>query len=484
MKKKTIMIVAAVLAVLAMLGTRCDRRSRGDGLADKATLAAEVKQGPLVVTVRGSGDVRSVESIKIIPKIKRPVVITFLVPDGTQVSSNDVIARFNTDEMDRKIKDLLVAYSDASNKLLSAQTDLEIQAMDNASSLKKCEQDLEAARLSLQKLLEGDEPMQRRNAEVKVQTSESDYVRRQRRYEELKDLVKDGFVTEDEVEEERIQLETSKLSFETAGIERSLLIDYTLPLNKNAAKATLAKAETELEKARKQTEALYRNKNQAVNVAQSALDRAKGDLDAARDELAALEVKAPIAGMVMYGNPDVPWRRGEIEVGANFSPGQAIMTIPNRAAMQAVINIPEADIQSLKVGQQATVTVEALADRHFSGAISKVAEVANAGGGLGPDVKEFRVEIGLKDGAELRPGFSCQTEIVTETIPSATYLPVHAVFRDGDKFVVYLAGASGTGGRRDVTIGRSSVQFVEILKGVEPGMRVALNPPDLPATKP
>jgi RND family efflux transporter MFP subunit len=465
-------------------GISCYRKARvARAEPSKTLLTAVVKQGPLVVTVRGSGDIRSVESVKIIPRIKRGVVITYLIPDGTQVSSNDVIARFNTDEMERKIKDIDVNLSDAQNRLLSAQTELEIQVMDNTSNLKKAEQDLESARMTLQKQKEGNEPMDRRNAEVKLQTADSDYTRKQRRYEELKDLVKEGFVTEDEVEEERIQLETSKLSAETAAIEKRLLNDYTIPLNRTASQATMDKAATDLEKCRKQSEALYRTKNQAVEVAQRAVDRVKLDLDAAREELVALEVRAPLFGMVMYGNPDQPWRRGEIEVGANFQPGQVLMTIPDRSAMQAVINIPEADIRNVKVGQQATVTVEALGERTFSGAITKVAEVANSGGGWGTDVKEFKVEVALGNSGDLRPGFSCQCEIVTETVPSAIYLPVHAVFRDGEKFFVYPFGAAAADGRLEVTIGRSSIQYVEIVKGLTPDVRVYLNPPEAPAPK-
>jgi HlyD family secretion protein len=278
-----------------------------------------------------------------------------------------------------------------------------------------------------------------------------------------------------------MQLETAKLAAETAGIEQRLLKDYTQPLSRTAAEAALAKAQTELEKARKQTEALYRSKNQAVDAAQRAVDRVKTDLQTAREEQAALEVHAPIAGMAMYGNPDEYWRRGDITVGGNYYPGQVLMTIPNRSAMQAVINIPEADIQNVKVSQPATVSFEALPDRNLAGTVTKVAEVANAGGWFSTDVKEFKVEISLKDAKELRPGFSCQAEIVTETIPSALYLPVHAVFRDGDKFFVYpVAGDE----RQTVTIGRSSVQFVEILSGLQAGQQVYLNPPEPRAAKP
>jgi multidrug efflux pump subunit AcrA (membrane-fusion protein) len=61
---------------------------------------------------------------------------------------------------------------------------------------------------------------------------------------------------------------------------------------------------------------------------------------------------------------------------------------------------------------------------------------------------------------------------------------VHAVFRDGEKYFVYPVVVGEPDGRRDVVIGRSSIQYVEILKGLTPGMRVLLTPPDVSLPKP
>jgi len=103
-----VFVVACWFSCLSPGRVAIRKRERQGGTRQTAA-DAEVKQGPLVITVRGSGDARSVESVKIIPPVKRGVVITYLIPDGSQVSSNDVVARFNTDDMERKIKDLDVA---------------------------------------------------------------------------------------------------------------------------------------------------------------------------------------------------------------------------------------------------------------------------------------------------------------------------------------------------------------------------------------
>ena len=231
-------------------------------------LTATAARGPLVISIQGSGDIRAMNAVKISPEIKRPSAISSLIPDGSLVKSNDVIALFNTDDIDQRIKDLEVALSEAETKLVSAKTGLDIQLMDNKSFLTIAEQGVASSTLELQKFLKGDEPMDRRNAEVKAKTAESEYMRKKRGYEELQGLLKDGFVTEDEIDEERVKLETTKLSMETAIIEKKLLEDYTIPLNNAAAEAALAKAKTELEKARKQTEAFLLAKTQAVESSQ------------------------------------------------------------------------------------------------------------------------------------------------------------------------------------------------------------------------
>lgn len=444
-------------------------------------LTATVKRGPLVLSIRGSGDIRSMDAVKIIPAIRRPSAISFLIPDGSVVSSNTVLARFNTDDIDQRLKDHEVALSEAESKLIAAQTGLDIQLMDNKSAATLAEQGVLSSTLELQKFQQGDEPLDRRNAEVKAQTAESEYRRINRGYEELRGLLKDGFVTEGEVDEERVKLETAKLAMETAGIEKKLLENYTIPLKKSAAEAAVAKAKTEMEKARKQNAAYLLAKTQAVESAQRAVERARDDLENRKTERLAFEVRAPLAGIIMYGNPDEAWRRNEIQVGATIQPGQVLITIPNRSVMEAVVNIPEADIQNVKVGQPVEITVEALANRTFRGEVFKVAEVANTGGWLTGDVKEFKVEITMKYTKELRPGFSCAAEIVVDTLPQAVYLPIHAVFKDGDRLFVYPASLT-SGKRQEVKIGKASVQYVEILDGIKPGEQVLLNPPEKPAT--
>lgn len=473
MKRRILMILAPVLLLL-LLVSRCGHSRKTGG--DAQPLAVAVAKGPMVITVRGSGEIRAKDANKIIPQLKRTASLGYLIPEGQSVTQGEVVARFNTDELDRRISDAENNLSTAEKNALTAQTELEIQTMESGTSLKLAAQALTAATQELEKYLQGDGPLERRNAELKVTTTTSKAARSRKRYAEIKDLLAEGFVTEDQVEEERIAAETTQVEMETAGVELDLINTYTLPLKQATASNAVTKAQTELEKTRKQNEVKLRSAEQALQVALRNQDRAKLDLSQAREELSGLEIKAPADGVVTYGDPENPWRRGEIIVGANISPGQVLMTIPGVANMQAVINVPEADVHRVRREQPVTVSVEAVPGRTFPGVVAKVAEVANAGGWLGSAVKEFKVDITLTEAGELKPGFSCDAEVVTDAIAECLSVPVQAVFREGEEYFVYRDGLARTS-RQFVKIGRSSATHVEILEGVSVGDRVLLSAP-------
>lgn len=466
--------IISMVCAIALLSSCSGKRRQAD---KPDSLLAAVKKGTLLIVVKGSGEIRADKSNKIIPKIKRQATIEFLVPEGQRITNGQVIARFNTDEIENRIRDLNAKLMDARVKLENAETEREIQKMDNEANLKLAEQGVRSAQLELDKFTLGDEPLERRNAELKVWTTKSELARAEKRHAEIQGLLKEGFVTEDQVEEERIALEKAKVAFETAKVELDILNEYTLPLKKTKADNVMAKAKTELEKALKRNVTLLNNKIQAVESRKTALERTQRELVKQNKELDECVVKAPTDGVVTYGDPRQPWRRTQIFVGAKVSSGQVMMTIPDMTKMKAVINIPEADIHKVKTGQMVTMTVEALAGRTFSGRVTKSAEVANPQGWMRSDVKEFEVDVSIENGQDLKPSFSCNAEIITDTILSTLFVPVQAVFREGDDFFVYRVKGKQAD-RAEVKIGKSSDTHVQIISGINEGDKVFLTIPD------
>ncbi|NQT94126.1 MAG: hypothetical protein HQ559_15295, partial [Lentisphaerae bacterium] len=231
-----------VVIVVCAFGCAPRRDSEtGDG---PATAVVELRA--LDVIVKASGEIRAADSSTIVQKMKSAGTIEFIVDEGTRVTNGQVVAQFNTEEIESRIRNLEADLSVKSTALDAKETALEIQVIDNEKNLKKAEQAVVATELELDKLLKGDAPLRRRNAASKVQTTEREAGISERRAGEIRGLLKEGFVTEDQVEEEEIKHEKARLTSETAKEELRMLDQYTLPLDETKARNALAEATAEL----------------------------------------------------------------------------------------------------------------------------------------------------------------------------------------------------------------------------------------------
>ena len=325
--------------------------------------------------------------------------------------------------------------------------------------------------------LESDDPLEVRKARLLVETPARELPMKENRVRDIGGLLEGGFVTSDQVEEERCALERAKVAHETAKVEQALNEQYTLPLRETEAVNAVEAAETDLEKTRKNDAVQMRQKNQNVEAARRALAQTREELEEMREQLTFCVVQAPTEGIVTYADPNRPWRRAEVQVGASISRGRVLMTIPDMSGMMAAVNVSEADVHRVRPGQSATVQSEALADVVMHGSVVKVAEVANSGGWMGSDVKEFQVEISLDDGANLKPGFSGRAEIEIARVPQALTIPLQAVFREESDLVVYR-WVKGEALRSVVRIGETTDTRAQIVEGVSEGENVLLMAPE------
>jgi HlyD family secretion protein len=106
-----------------------------------------------------------------------------------------------------------------------------------------------------------------------------------------------------------------------------------------------------------------------------------------------------------------------MEVGETGRPGAAILTLVDPGDVWLRAYVPETDVGRLKVGQPATIKVDAFAGRVFEGAISEVASQAEFTPKNVQTKKErvnlvFRIKIAAKNPAGLlKPGMPADAEI-------------------------------------------------------------------------
>jgi HlyD family secretion protein len=460
--------IAAVVMLGILAASRRGGELPGPGMADGERRTARAQRGVLEIRVSAPGEIQARESHTIIPEVKRGTTISYMVEEGARVEQGDVVARLNTDEVESRIQDLETKLAQQQSALDNARTELEIQILDNQTARRTAEQNLDRARMEQEKFAQADAPLAIRNAEIELQTAESELTRKKNQYEDVKSLLPEGFVTEDEVEEARIAIDEERIRLETARIELDNLRKYDHPLKTVQYDTDVIEAETEMEKMGKQSQTLLRNKERAVETAQQSVERTARELEDAREEFRAMTVHAPVAGVIQYGAAGQPWRRTEIEVGSVIQRGQVLMTIPSAEGRRAAVNVKESDIRQVEKGQSALVTVSALSGRVVEGTVEQIAEVANPQNWIRSEIKDFQVVIDLVDAEGLKPGFSCQAEILTARIENALVVPVQAVFRERDEFVAHVV-RDGRAVRTIVRPGPASRTHVQILDGLSEG---------------
>ncbi len=191
------------------------------------------------------------------------------------------------------------------------------------------------------------------------------------------------------------------------------------------------------ESAYDQAEAEYKMKAANVEAAKRRVAQLQAQLDSTKDELYKTNVYSPMDGVVT----NLPKEQGEMVIGAqSFSP-TVIMTVADLSVMECEVMVDETDFRNLKLGQEATVKVEALEGLEMKGEVTEIGASAlvrgsgsqattqtQASANTGNQPKDFKVTITIKDPPEnLRPGLNATADITTAVRKDVLAVPVQAV---------------------------------------------------------
>jgi multidrug resistance efflux pump len=229
------------------------------------------------------------------------------------------------------------------------------------------------------------------------------------------------------------------------------------------------------------------------------ISRAERELEKAQKDLAAMAIKAEKPGLVVYGKVWKGERPEKIRVGDNVWGGVNVISLPDLSRMQVKTYTNEVDVDKLKVGQKASMKLDALPEPTFHGAITSIASLGREKEGE-KNVKVFDVTVGIEEvDSRLKPGMSATSTVVIETIPPAAepsdsvrqqasaekvvqtqplpvFIPLDAVFEKNNQTVVYRM-EGGKPEAQPVKLGKKNDNYVIIEEGLAPDDRVALKDP-------
>jgi HlyD family secretion protein len=292
-----------------------------------------------------------------------------------------------------------------------------------------------------------------------------------------------------------LQIDRKQLTASAEGAEASVRALFS---DRDAARANQAEAQriferarnnfeqkiipaAELDRARTSLDAARAN----VTAIEQRIQQARSNVAAARDTLSKTTMTAPMAGIITA----LPVEEGEVAViGTMNNAGTKLLTIADMSVVEAVMEVDETDVPNVKVGQRATVTIDAYPNKTYEGVVTEVGSSPMTTNGVsnGTEAVNFEVKIQLTNPpAGVRPGFSASADIITGTRNKAVAIPLQALVvrekpaaknaKAQEEEGVYVH-KDGKAAFVPVATGLSGDSNIEIVKGLKGGEQIITGP--------
>jgi len=239
------------------------------------------------------------------------------------------------------------------------------------------------------------------------------------------------------------------------------------------AEQTLGEAEETLKSDRAKTAA-------TVAAYRSASAKAKFDAERAAHSLDRMVVTAPADGTirlvpVWHDGAETPFKSGD-----RAWPGSEIAELPDATSLHILAHVDETERGRLTAAQTATIQLDAIPDRQFTGKIQRIGTIASMDFSAGwPFPRNFDLQVAIdQSDPRLRAGMNVQVTVIIERVPNAISIPAQASFMKSGRSVVYVWDGSKFA-ERSIQIDRRSRDRCLVSSGLQPGDRVALKDPSV-----
>jgi len=289
-------------------------------------------------------------------------------------------------------------------------------AIDADSQLKSVEAELENVKMQLQRSV--------LDAEAALASAKSEYETTRLQAEVNDELFKDGLVA-------ALELRRSKVIAEDAAT-RYAIEQKRFAFAKESTAPQLAVKEAEVARVRAQAQLR-------------------------RDEADALNVRAGMSGVLQV----LP-----VDVGQQVEPGANLARVADPTRLKAEVRIAETQAKDIQIGQLASI------DTRNGIAAGQVARID-------PAVQNGTVTVDVSLGGDLpkgaRPDLSVDGTIELERLADVVFVGRPAFGQERSTVGIFKLDGNGYAERTQVQLGRSSVNSIEIVKGLSPGDRVILS---------
>jgi multidrug resistance efflux pump len=170
------------------------------------------------------------------------------------------------------------------------------------------------------------------------------------------------------------------------------------------AQATLAQLKETFELKRKAAQA-------AIRILEIQRDRTRETMLHAQANAALMQIRSPIDGIVVFNTIWKQGNMGEVQEGDQVRPGVAFMQVVDPALMEVRVAVNQEDLLALKVGQRATVHLDAYPDLQFQGELQSI-DPMGKNGDFSAKLRNFAASFSIKgNDPRLMPDLSAAVDV-------------------------------------------------------------------------
>ncbi len=202
-----------------------------------------------------------------------------------------------------------------------------------------------------------------------------------------------------------------------------------------------------------------RMQEQQLSYLKSRAVQLEKNLDFSRQNLDALNVRAPVSGKLSGFN---------VEIGQSINRGGRLGQIDDPEQFKLTANIDEFYLGRADIDQ--TASFERGGETYVL-RISKIYPQVNNG--------QFEVDMVFtsNQAADIRRGQTLQTKLTLGDETEALLIPNGAFYQDTGGNWIFVVTADGTQAvKRPIRLGRRNSRYIEVLEGLEPGEQIVTSP--------
>jgi multidrug efflux pump subunit AcrA (membrane-fusion protein) len=484
----TLVIITAVLSyfIIPLLSSS---REKGESSKNRSLdRFYTVKKADMTISVLLTGTVNAKIKYKLALQAAFNTKLLWVIPENTKVKKGDVLAKFETEDLQIKVDELKLALQNTQKELEIAIEEKRILESSNYADIKTAGDAVEDAQEAFSKYRKLEGPRDDDAQDVKVNDAKKLLDDAKDAYDSAKeDYSNTVYMKQEDDDAAKQKLDGLKkkserevISYANSILERKIFKRYSYPNKISQLTNAAEQSKLNLNKTKIRCASGLIQKENAISRIDENRKKIERDLKKHLEYQTMMDLVAPVDGIVTYGDPDNKRWGGALEltIGMDVRRKQVLLTIPDMSNLIVEFDLPEQYRSKISLNDPVIITPDSLTNLKIKGKISKISLLpVNLifWDRTSPKIYNSEIELDEQNPA-LVSGMSVQIEIITETLKDVMSIPIESVFEEEGKYFVYMK----TGDKPKiayVTLGISNDNYVHIKSGLSEGDTIYLYRP-------